>query len=254
MNPIKLDGGCYVLNTSDLILQQEGPWHWAPVIGKSFGSEALSQFYVEMHVGTSQPLCFDQGETVLYVIQGDGEIQIAGHSLTLSAESGWYIKTGETFSLTNLSSEPIRLLVSVCPESQWRWLEEMPEASQDLLGNRSISASASERQATGDRFYKLLVNPALGSQHVTQFIGMIPRSKAPKHFHLYEEAIYILSGEGYMWTDENKTAVKPGSLIFLPKTQNHCLECTDDQGMLLVGLFYPAGSPAINYKESQDQS
>lgn len=36
-------------------------------------------------------------------------------------------------------------------------------------------------------------------------------------------------------------------MIFLPKKQPHCLECLDENGMELMGVFYPAGSPEINY-------
>ena len=37
-------------------------------------------------------------------------------------------------------------------------------------------------------------------------------------------------------------------MIFLPREQPHNLECLDKNGMELMGIFYPAGSPAINYK------
>ena len=65
--------------------------------------------------------------------------------------------------------------------------------------------------------------PQTGSAQVTQFIGMIPRSKAPEHFHTYEEAICILSGCGEMWAGDSHAPVRPGSVIFLPRKQPHCL-------------------------------
>ncbi|UCG73877.1 MAG: cupin domain-containing protein, partial [Chromatiales bacterium] len=82
---------------------------------------------------------------------------------------------------------------------------------------------------------------------VTQFIGEIPTSRAAHHRHLYEETITILNGEGFLWTDETKTPVRPGDTIFLPRKQHHSLECTTSDGMRLVGVFYPSMSPAINY-------
>ena len=51
-----------------------------------------------------------------------------------------------------------------------------------------------------------------------------------------------------MWAGDQRTDVRPGSLIFLPREQRHSLECTSAEGMELVGMFYPAGSPAINYE------
>ena len=43
-------------------------------------------------------------------------------------------------------------------------------------------------------------------------------------------------------------------MIFLPRKQAHCLECLDENGMELMGVFYPAGSPAINYKTGQGRA
>ena len=46
---------------------------------------------------------------------------------------------------------------------------------------------------------------------ITQFIGHIPTSKAAPHRHLYEEAIIVLYGEGYMWTEDSKAPVRAGT-------------------------------------------
>ena len=82
---------------------------------------------------------------------------------------------------------------------------------------------------------------------MTQFLGELPRSRAAGHHHLYEETITILSGSGHLWTEAACATVQPGDVIFLPRRQRHSLECTSAGGMRLVGVFYPAGSPAINY-------
>ncbi|NND44121.1 MAG: cupin domain-containing protein, partial [Xanthomonadales bacterium] len=105
----------------------------------------------------------------------------------------------------------------------------------------------SPTQAAGEREFRLLVGPATGASQVTQFVGRIPQSSAPEHHHLYEEAICILSGEGRMWTGDRSAPVRPGSLIFLPRKQPHSLQCESADGMSLVGVFYPAGSPAVSY-------
>jgi quercetin dioxygenase-like cupin family protein len=82
---------------------------------------------------------------------------------------------------------------------------------------------------------------------------MIPKSKAPEHFHTCEETICILSGHGRMWAGESVTEVRPGSMIFLPRELPHRLECKDVSGMMLIGSFYPAGSPAISYNSNTDR-
>lgn len=98
------------------------------------------------------------------------------------------------------------------------------------------------RQTTADRWYAELVQA-----EVTQFVGSIPPGRAPDHFHLYEEVICILDGEGIMHAGESSAPVRAGSCIFLPIRQRHCLENTGSGELRLLGVFYPAGSPAVRY-------
>ena len=97
-------------------------------------------------------------------------------------------------------------------------------------------------QKTGDRWYRELIQGEM-----TQFVGSIPPGRAPDHFHLYEEVICILEGEGVMWAGTSSTPVSRGSCIFLPIRQRHCLENTSSGELRLLGVFFPAGSPAVRY-------
>ena len=97
-------------------------------------------------------------------------------------------------------------------------------------------------QKTGDRWYRELIQG-----DVTQFVGSIPPGRAPDHFHLYEEVICILEGEGVMWAGQSSTPIRTGSCIFLPVRQPHCLQNTGSGELRLLGVFYPAGSPAVRY-------
>ena len=107
----------------------------------------------------------------------------------------------------------------------------------------------SDRRAlpTADRWYRVLVDEEVGSEQVTQFVGSIPPGRAPDHFHEYEEVLFILRGEGRMWAGENNTPIGPCSCIYLPRRQVHCVENTGTGELRLLGVFYPAGSPAVRY-------
>jgi oxalate decarboxylase/phosphoglucose isomerase-like protein (cupin superfamily) len=50
-----------------------------------------------------------------------------------------------------------------------------------------------------------------------------------------------------MWAGESNTAIAPGSCIYLPKGQVHCVENTGEGELRLLGVFYPAGSPSVRY-------
>lgn len=91
-----------------------------------------------------------------------------------------------------------------------------------------------------DRYFKLLIQ----SEHVTQFVGFIDKSKAPPHTHTYEEAIYVVEGEGLLHTDERLTPIGPGTSVFLPPGTPHCLENQGPGVLKVLGVFSPPGSPA----------
>lgn len=97
-------------------------------------------------------------------------------------------------------------------------------------------------QQTGDRFYRELIHG-----EITQFVGSIPPGRAPDHFHLYEEMLCILDGHGTMWAGKSSASIEKGSCIYLPRKQVHCVENRSDAHLRLLGVFYPAGSPAVRY-------
>ncbi len=101
-------------------------------------------------------------------------------------------------------------------------------------------------QRTGDRWYRELIQ-----SEITQFVGSIPPGRAPDHFHLYEEVLCILQGSGFVWAGTSKMPIGPGSCVFLPKRQVHCVENTSSGELRLLGVFYPAGSPAVRYGVDQ---
>jgi mannose-6-phosphate isomerase-like protein (cupin superfamily) len=107
----------------------------------------------------------------------------------------------------------------------------------------------SERTAevTGDRWYRELIDGRVGCAQVTQFVGGIPPGRAPDHYHEYEEVLLILAGRGRMWAGRTSTPIGPGSCVFLPRGQVHCVENTGQGELRLLGVFYPAGSPAVRY-------
>jgi quercetin dioxygenase-like cupin family protein len=109
----------------------------------------------------------------------------------------------------------------------------------------------SEVQATptGDRSFKLLITQEIGARRVTQFLGEIPPGRAPMHHHTYEEAIYIIEGEGCVHTEDGDATFKSGSSIYLPRLVRHCLENTGTKSILLLGVFHPSGSPAASYED-----
>jgi mannose-6-phosphate isomerase-like protein (cupin superfamily) len=103
----------------------------------------------------------------------------------------------------------------------------------------TLEASPVER--TGDREFRVLLSAGLS---ITQFAGLIPPGRAPEHHHAYDEVVHVLAGQGVVHLSGGQTEIGPGTSIYLPPYQPHCLENTGSEPLRVLGVFYPAGSPA----------
>ncbi len=243
-----LNGGCYVCTVDADSLPRHGNARLGPVISAADGAHFISQWCMVVDPGTTGVLSFPGSEVVLFLPAGEADFNISGRGFHARAESGIFISKGEACTVSNAGKSPVTLLLTACPQCEApQWLDAMPENFDTAIPERVFGVDPAKREPMADRFYQVLNGDENGSLEVTQFIGEVPCSRAAAHRHLYEEAIMILSGEGYMWTETARAAVAPGDIIFLPRKQVHSLECTSVTGMRLMGAFYPSGSPAVNY-------
>lgn len=238
-----LDGGAFVLTPEPGRAEACAGWDVLELIGAVDGARHLSQFLLRPREAAGE-LGFGASEVALFVRAGTGMLTIAGRPFTVGPETALHLRPGETLGVAGGQPE---IIATVCPLGP----EPAPGGAGvpfDLsLPERAFGVDPAQRAAMADRFYQVLLGEETGSREVTVFIGEIPRSRAAAHRHMYEEAILILSGSGWLWTGNGRAGVAPGDVIFLPRKQLHSLECTDAGGMRLAGAFYPAGSPAVNY-------
>ena len=62
---------------------------------------------------------------------------------------------------------------------------------------RIVEMSAVEPgKATGSRSFQILFGPHNGSPRATMFVGYVPPGKAPWHYHLYDEIVWIWRAPG----------------------------------------------------------
>jgi quercetin dioxygenase-like cupin family protein len=100
------------------------------------------------------------------------------------------------------------------------------------------------QQATTERQFRIVADPSTGLRSATCFVGYIPTARAPEHFHIYDEVIYVLEGEGRFHAKGTTREVGPGTCIGLPARLVHCLENTREDVMRVLAVFRPARSPA----------
>ena len=228
-----------------------GNWQITSTIDQSTGARHLSKWILRTKSQNPEAITFGDSAAALYVKRGSGTIAIGDQTFAVQAETGIYVAPEESFQFHPSSGQMIEVTATICPIGPTPQIaphiQDASAVFDHSISPRVIKTNEDARTPMADRFYQVLVGGEESSLEVTVFIGEIPKSRAAFHRHLYEEAIVILSGSGTLWTENSAAYVKPGDTIFLPKKQLHSLECDSDGGMRLMGSFYPAGSPAINY-------
>ncbi|HWP52661.1 MAG TPA: cupin domain-containing protein [Pyrinomonadaceae bacterium] len=255
-----LDGGCRVSQMHDGEPLVVGTLRIWKQIGRATGAQAISLRVMEFAPGLSPTIRNDDSDEILYVLgsevgtaRGGGwAVLIDGQSREVGPDSGIYIRPHQTFAIDNPGTDSITIISSQCPDPDrapaFVSSKASPTDPTTDPSSRIIRLADRRAQPTADRWYRVLVDEEIGSAQVTQFVGSIPPGRAPDHFHHYEEVLFILKGEGRMWAGETNTPVAPGSCIYLPKGQVHCVENTGEGELRLLGVFYPAGSPSVRYE------
>jgi mannose-6-phosphate isomerase-like protein (cupin superfamily) len=249
---IELEGGCRVTALREGEPQVAGNLKVWQHIGRHTGAQAISLRVLEFAEGLSNGLRNPECDEVLYVLEGNGRIFIDGRAYQIAPETGIYIRPGQLIAVDNPHAEPLVFIGSRCPDPEGELpVVEAPGEGDEPAASTEVApiVRLADRKAlpTADRWYRVLVDTEVGSTQVTQFVGSIPPGRAPDHFHTYEEVLFILRGEGRMWAGATNTPIAAGSCVFLPKRQVHCVENTGEGELRLLGVFYPAGSPAVRY-------
>ena len=255
---VVLDGGCRVSTMNEgtpSVFDSLKIWNQ---IGKATGADAISLRVLEFGPGMSPGLRNRDCDEVLYVLESlNDEVDVHGCAILIDGkrydvgpQTGVYLRPGQTLTVENPGPDIVRFVSSQCPDEPFTGtVDRLPE--EPVNGETPPLVRLADRRAlpTADRWYRVLVDDEIGSEQVTQFVGSIPPGRAPDHFHEYEEVLFILRGEGRMWAGETTTPIGAGSCIYLPKRQMHCVENTGAGELRLLGVFYPAGSPAVRYEE-----
>jgi len=242
-----LNGTCYVFSSDLATMQTRGSLRYCYMVSAEMGALYQTQLLMEASSEPSPIFSLGTRDVILFIGAGTGTVNISGKIFPVKATDGVYIRPSEAVQLTAAAGETLKVFVLACPLGEISWLDDMPANFDATCPERVVSVDPEQRTAMGPRYFQILVDKRIGSNVITQFIGHIPPSKAASHRHLYEEAIIVLNGEGYMWTEDKKARVRAGDVIFLPRKQLHSLEATSADGIDVVGVICPGDNPSINY-------
>ena len=248
--PVLLDGGCRVNGLREGVPEEHGAMRVFRHVDRTTGAAAISLRVLEFAPGRSPVLANASCDEVLFVVEGQGHALLDGKAHHIAPETGIYLRPGVTLTVDNAGPAPLTMVSSRCPDPGPDGVAEPvgPLPLGQAPGRSPVVRLADlAAEKTADRWYRVLIDDQLGSARVTQFVGGIPPGRAPDHFHEYEEVLCVLRGQGRMWAGASNTPVGPGSCVFLPRRQVHCMENTGQGELRLLGVFYPAGSPAVSY-------
>lgn len=212
---------------------------------KDSNLKGLEQTVLVCAPNTTTSRTTGDGEEVLFVVAGHGELHLAGGERhALEPETGVNLGPGAEYELHNNGSGPMRT-VSVQIRGAAPQEGDGAKAPERTVVRRLAEQEA--QNATTDRQFRIVADPATGLRSATHFVGYVPTTRAPDHFHTYDEVIYILEGEGAFHAGGVTRPISAGSCIELPARTVHCLENTGRDVMRLVAVFRPPGSPAAAY-------
>ena len=209
-------------------------------IDAAHGCERLEQRVLRFAAGRSLERNNGDRQEALYVARGRGTLRLEGIDYGLVPETGVFIAPGETYTVDNAGPDEL-LIVSVTA----------PEGEHGIGSNRRVivrHAGQPALPALPNREFRYLVNQDAGCLDMTQFVGVIPPSRAPLHSHTYDEVVFVLERDGVYHIGDDEIPLGPGTCIHLPPLVLHCLENTGTTDMRVLGVFHPSGDPASRAK------
>ena len=181
-------------------------------------------------------------DSLVYVVAGSGSVTLGEDETALHESSAALIVAGETASV---SAGPDGLSL---PPRDSRTARGPPRVARPSRDRRLRAMQSGASQATGARSFRVLFGPHNGSTRATLFVGFVPPGRAPWHYHLYDEIVWIPDGPARVLRRESDEELRAGSAFRLRPREVHIVENpSSDRELALLGIFTPAGSPSAAY-------
>jgi mannose-6-phosphate isomerase-like protein (cupin superfamily) len=212
-------------------------------IDAAAGCRFLEQRVIRFDPGRSRERFNDGRQEVLYVVAGHGTLHLEGEEYALEPDLGVFVAPDERYSVENPGPEVVHVVSVTAP------IGELGVGPQRRVTMRY--ADSEPFPATSNREFRYLINQDAGCLDVTQFVGVIPPSKAPHHMHDYDEVVYVIEGEGLVHLGGAEAPMGPGTCIHLPPGTHHSLENVGSGNMRVLGVFHPSGDPGRAYIDNK---
>jgi len=189
-----------------------------------------------------------QHDEYWYLLEGAGRLTLgdAAQANTAQVAAGTAVQmpAGQGWSL--VADQPTWLLSFLVPAPVTPFAQSIVKSVGQVI-NVSALGQQDAQDATADRQYEVLFDAKRGSRGATMFVGFIPTSGAPEHYHLYDEICVIVRGSGILHTTERRQPIGVGSAFHVAPRLLHALENPNPEDLWVLGVFRPEGSAAAAY-------
>jgi len=195
-------------------------------------------------------LCLDRSDEAhdefLYVLEGSARFSFtdASGAYELREGSAVHIQAGRAWNLAVENSA--WLLSFLVPAPGTPWADALAKQTGKVVDVAELGAQAAEA-ASSDRQFEVLFDASRGSRGATMFVGFIPTSGAPEHYHLYDEICVIVGGSGILKCRGIDQKLRKGSAFHVAPRLLHALENPNPEDLWVLGVFRPEGSAAAAF-------
>jgi quercetin dioxygenase-like cupin family protein len=214
-----------------------------PLIRPEYYAESLTLDAYDV-VGAMRSRCDSRNDTLAYVLGGGGQLCVGEQRHDLAPGHAFQVHAGAEWAVED--AQGLSLLVFCVPAPVTPWAARLAAPISEVVDVSYLGAQAMNA-ATGDRQYEVLFDRTRGSRGATMFVGFIPTSGAPEHYHLYDEICVIVRGSGTLHAGGRSQALSVGSSFHVAPRFLHALENPNAEDLWVLGVFRPEGSAAAAY-------
>ena len=194
--------------------------------------------------GSIEAQADDRCDTLAYVLRGTGTLITGDERYALSVGHAFQVHAGQPWSV--IDAHGLVLLVFGVPAPVTPWAAQLAAPISAVVDVAALGAQAANA-ATGDRQYEVLFDRTRGSRGATMFVGFIPTSGAPEHYHLYDEICVIVRGSGALHAGGRTQQLRVGSAFHVAPRFLHALENPNPEDLWVLGVFRPEGSASAAF-------
>ncbi|MEJ7647552.1 MAG: cupin domain-containing protein [Nakamurella sp.] len=215
------------------------------LVGTDGRAEAMTQHMLTFPAGTYELPSSARHDHLVYVMSGTGQVAARGRTASLTPGTSTLIPAGELWTVSadaqGVHASCIRLPTPALPAAAGQWQEPGEWTLTNHVGEQARQA------ATSDRQFEVLYDSANGCGGATQFLGFIPQTGAPEHYHLYDEICTVVRGAGRLLVGDTVQDLTVGSTFHVPPRFLHAVHNSGTEDLHMLGVFRPAGSAAAAY-------